>query len=47
MTRTRCGKRCFTSASQARRAHRYARFSLHTYFCDGCHAYHVANRDKR
>jgi hypothetical protein len=44
---TPCGKRSFASASAARRANAKARFRIRAYFCERCHAYHVANQDKR
>lgn len=42
-----CTKRRFSSAKQAKRAHRRAGFRLRAYQCQHCHAWHVSNSEKR
>ena len=42
-----CKKRPYQSSKQAKRANRKASFRFSVYWCDGCRAYHVTNRQKR
>lgn len=42
-----CTKRRFSSPGALRKAHTHASFTLRSYWCATCHAYHAANRDKR
>lgn len=42
-----CGKLCHESKHAAKVAHKHAHFRIRVYYCDGCHAWHVTNNEKR